>query len=290
METKVPSAPVVPRAISRGPAKRGLFRRPVIKTLQGMRCGDLALRLPEGEVLHFGEGGEPQAHMTVHSDQFFRDCALYGGVGLGESYVAGDWDTNDIRAVIEWFIGNIASDPRLKNSSQRFRAVGWLRFANRVGHWMRPNSLRNSRRNIAEHYDLGNDFYRLWLDETMTYSAARYTAANQTLEAAQLEKSLDQSLFSLPVARIVITLGAKGARMIDTRSGDQWEVEGIPVEAVDTTGAGDTFAGYLAAGLHEGMQPEAAMRFAGRAAALKVTRHGTADAIPTRVEVEAFSS
>ncbi len=110
------------------------------------------------------------------------------------------------------------------------------------------------------------------------------------IEAAQLEKALDQSLQALAVARIVITLGAKGARMIDTQSGDQWEVGGIPVEAVDTTGAGDTFAGYLAAGLHAGLGPEAAMQFAGRAAALKVTRHGTADAIPSRAEVEAFSS
>ena len=110
------------------------------------------------------------------------------------------------------------------------------------------------------------------------------------IEAAQLEEALDQSLYSLPVARIVITLGAKGARMIDTLSGDHWEIAGIPVEAVDTTGAGDTFAGYLAAGLHEGMEPEAAMLFAGRAAAIKVTRHGTADAIPTRAEADAFSS
>ena len=109
------------------------------------------------------------------------------------------------------------------------------------------------------------------------------------VEAAQLEKALEQSLFSLPVPRIVVTLGAKGARWIDTRSGDSWEVAGTRVEAVDTTGAGDTFAGYLAAALHEGMTPEEAMSFAGKASALKVTRHGTADAIPTRAEVEAFN-
>lgn len=109
------------------------------------------------------------------------------------------------------------------------------------------------------------------------------------VEATQLEKALEQSLFSLPVARIVVTLGAKGARWIDTRSGDSWEVAGTRVEAVDTTGAGDTFAGYLAAALHEGMKPEEAMAFAGKASALKVTRHGTADAIPMRAEVEAFS-
>ena len=91
------------------------------------------------------------------------------------------------------------------------------------------------------------------------------------VEAAQLEESLEQSLFSLPVAHIVVTLGAKGARWIDTRSGDSWDVAGKRVDAVDTTGAGDTFAGYLAAALHEGMKPEEAMALAGRASALKVT-------------------
>ena len=109
------------------------------------------------------------------------------------------------------------------------------------------------------------------------------------IEAEQIEQAFGQSLYALPVDRIVVTLGSKGARLIDTRSGDTWSVDGLKVEAVDTTGAGDTFAGYLAAGFHEGMGPEAAMQFAGRAAALKVTRHGTADAIPTRAEVEAFN-
>ena len=108
------------------------------------------------------------------------------------------------------------------------------------------------------------------------------------IEARQLEKTLDQSLFSLPVGQVVITLGSKGARWIDVRSGDVTEVEAERVIAVDTTGAGDTFAGYLAAALHEGQSAKSAMTLAARAAALKVTRKGTADAVPTRAEVEAF--
>ncbi len=107
-------------------------------------------------------------------------------------------------------------------------------------------------------------------------------------EARQLEKTLDQSLFSLPVGQVVITLGSKGARWVDVRSGDVTEVEAEKVTAVDTTGTGDTFAGYLAAALHEGRGAREAMTLAGRAAALKVTRRGTADAVPTRAEVEAF--
>ena len=108
------------------------------------------------------------------------------------------------------------------------------------------------------------------------------------IEAAQLEASLGKTLYELDVPQIVITLGARGARLIDTRSGDALEVPGHKVDAVDTTGAGDTFAGYLAAGLAGGTVPQKAMELAGRAAALKVTRKGTADAIPSRAEVEAF--
>ena len=108
------------------------------------------------------------------------------------------------------------------------------------------------------------------------------------IEARQLEKALDQSLFSLPVGQVVITLGSKGARWIDIQTGEVEEVAAEKVTAVDTTGAGDTFAGYLAAALHEGQSAKSAMALAGRAAALKVTRKGTADAIPTRAEVEAF--
>jgi cyclopropane-fatty-acyl-phospholipid synthase len=169
-------------------SKRSLYRMAFLKTVRGMKCGRLDLRLPEGEVVHFGKREGVAVQISVHEEAFFKRCALYGAVGLGESYVEGEWDTNDIRAVLEFFIRNIANDEKLRNSSQRFKAVGWLRAVNRIGHWLRPNSLRTSRRNIAEHYDLGNEFYRLWLDPSMTYSGARFTSPEQSLESAQLAK------------------------------------------------------------------------------------------------------
>jgi ribokinase len=105
------------------------------------------------------------------------------------------------------------------------------------------------------------------------------------LEAAQLEAALGSPVSRIGVPAVVVTLGAKGARWVgETR----FEVAGYKVSAVDTTGAGDTFAGYLAAGLAEGMSPGAAMTLASGAAALKVTKKGTADAIPSRTEVDAF--
>ena len=175
-------------SIAKSTSKRGLYRRAVLGVLAKMKVGRLDLRLPEGEVVHFGDGDSEPVAIHVHDDQFFKNCVLYGNVGLGEGYVDGDWDTPDLRGVLTWFIDNIADDSHHRNSSQRIRSVGWLRAINRVGHWLRPNSVRTSRRNIAEHYDLGNEFYQLWLDPTMTYSAAKFSDASQSLESAQEAK------------------------------------------------------------------------------------------------------
>lgn len=107
------------------------------------------------------------------------------------------------------------------------------------------------------------------------------------IEADQLQLAVGTSLEGLPVPEIIVTLGARGARLIDNQGG-RCEVNGLKVKAVDTTGAGDTFAGYFAAGLSQGQQTRQAMSLAVRAAALKVTRKGTADAIPSLAEVEEF--
>lgn len=171
------------------PRVSGLYRMLVMRVLRRMPHGRLQMELPGGEVVMLGEGSAgPHATVQVRRPDFFRKCALFGGVGFGESYMEGDWETDDLRAVLEWFILNIANDERMNGSSDRLPGVGLLKFFNRIGHLLRPNSLETSRRNIAEHYDLGNDFYKLWLDSTMTYSAARFTGPDQTLEEAQLSK------------------------------------------------------------------------------------------------------
>lgn len=108
------------------------------------------------------------------------------------------------------------------------------------------------------------------------------------VEAAQLCDAMGLELAQVPVPNLLITKGAQGAEWRERGSGDSLRVAAFDVVPVDTTGAGDCFAGYLIAGLNEGMSPGAAMRLAAAASAIKVTRHGTADAIPTRDEVAAF--
>ena len=106
------------------------------------------------------------------------------------------------------------------------------------------------------------------------------------IEAQQLEVGLGISLAELPVTDIIVTLGANGCRWL--HSGNTRVFDAILVEAVDTTGAGDTFAGYAVAGLSQGLAVEKALLRASAAAALSTTKKGTADAIPDHATVEAF--
>ncbi|MBT8456883.1 MAG: ribokinase [Alphaproteobacteria bacterium] len=108
------------------------------------------------------------------------------------------------------------------------------------------------------------------------------------VEARQLSTALDTDINALPVANVVVTLGSDGAVWHDIGAGTEARVAAIRVTPVDTTGAGDTFAGYLAAGLDAGLTVKDAMGRAAAAAALKVTRPGTADAIPSSDDVERF--
>lgn len=135
---------------------------------------------------------------------------------------------------------------------------------------------------------------------TVIYSAAPFDAQAvmavldhvtvlvlNAVEAEQLAAAMNIGLDRLRVPELLITRGAGGAEW-RAATGERVHVPAIRVAAVDTTGAGDTFAGYFAAARDEGHSPEAAMRLAAAAAALKVTRAGTADAIPTRSEVDSF--
>ena len=171
------------------PASAGLYQRLVLDSLRGMTAGCLRLDLPGGATMVIGTpGAETSAHIRVINPAFFQRCVLFGDVGFGESYVAGDWETDSIERVIAWAVLNVENSPAMSGSKVRSVALNLLKSYNRLLHLLRPNSVTTSRRNIAEHYDLGNDFYQLWLDPTLTYSSAYFTAPGQSLESAQTAK------------------------------------------------------------------------------------------------------
>ena len=183
-----------------------LCRRMVLRAFRNMRLGHLRLELPEGGCVDFGAhadalsrrlpcGLSASASIRVKRPAFFRKCILAGDIGFAESYLDGDWDTPDLSSLIAWFILNVEHAPTLSGSTNTKAAqtffINALRFANRLGHLLRPNSRATARRNISEHYDLSNEFFDLFLDPTLMYSSARWPAhaPELSLEAAQREKN-----------------------------------------------------------------------------------------------------
>jgi cyclopropane-fatty-acyl-phospholipid synthase len=125
--------------------------------------GQLTIRQPHGPEIRL-EGGEPgpQAQLNVHDFSFMRRVMRAGQIGFAEGYMAGEWDTPDLATLLETITLNF---DRL---SKVFRGNRLVRAILTIGHVLNGNSRRGSRRNIAAHYDLGNDFYSLWLDPSMT--------------------------------------------------------------------------------------------------------------------------
>jgi cyclopropane-fatty-acyl-phospholipid synthase len=170
-----------------------VWRRLVLGSLADMTRGGLHFELPGGSRHTIGDPASPYcARIRVHREAFFKKCFWSGDIGFAESYLDGDWDTPDLTAVIGHFIRNVDSAPTLSGSRRaQTYALNFLRLANRLGHLLRPNTRAIARRNIREHYDLSNDFFALWLDPAMMYSAARWPAhaPQATLEEAQRAKN-----------------------------------------------------------------------------------------------------
>ncbi len=154
-----------------------------------MNEGSLRMQLPDGGEFSFGTvGSGPNACMRVHDWNFFNRCALDGDIGFGEAYQAGEWDSEDLAAVIGWFCANVENSPSMSGSRANRWHFGLFNLGNRLRHRLRRNTQRGARANIHAHYDLGNSFYELWLDPTMTYSSALFEYPDQPLESAQEAK------------------------------------------------------------------------------------------------------
>lgn len=151
---------------------------------QGIRKGTLHVVTPEKQTYSF-KGDEPgsEAFWHIHDWNVVQLLASRGDIGLGEAYTQGTWDSPDLIALFEVFIDNLDDLDRYAhgNALSRF----WFMLTNR---FFRRNSLRGSAGNISAHYDVGNDFYKLWLDPSMTYSSALYETDNMALQEAQAAK------------------------------------------------------------------------------------------------------
>jgi len=155
-----------------------------VSLLKRIQHGSLAVIMPNGSETTYGTAGAmPSAHLHIKDYTFFRRVLLDGDIGFGEAYMYGQWETPDLTGLIRFLIANRDSFQNGELSTSRFN---WL--LNRAAHLMRSNTKRRSRRNISAHYDLSNDFFGLFLDSTMLYSAAVFSSPDDKLEQAQRNK------------------------------------------------------------------------------------------------------
>lgn len=154
-----------------------------LRQLLKIKTGTMDVALPDGRVLHFkGEEPGPHGRLEVQDYTIVRKVLAGGDVGFGEAYMDGLWTSPDLAGVLEVFSANLDRMDGVAEGGPVTRFVHWMI------HRLRPNTKSGARKNIEAHYDLGNDFYELWLDPSMTYSAARFNEPEQSLESAQREK------------------------------------------------------------------------------------------------------
>ena len=155
----------------------------VFDQVKDLQKGRVDIILPDGR--HFrAEGSKPGyvAEVRVHNDDLFARTVREGDMGFSEAYLDGWWTTPDLMAVMDFM------HDEADHIYDGFPAQKLIRFYERVRFWMQRNSKTQARKNISYHYDLGNEFYGLWLDDTMTYSSAIFETGQESTEAAQTAK------------------------------------------------------------------------------------------------------
>ncbi len=166
--------------VRRAPAA---FRTALKIAAENWMSGSLTVVLPSGHELHIGGGHDGRhARLVVKDFRFVGRVLAASDIGFAEGYIAGEWDTPDLSALLEACSANFDRLARLLDGNPVIRAL------NVLAHSLNRNSRKGSRRNIYAHYDLGNDFYSAWLDPSMTYSSALFASPDQPLQDAQTHK------------------------------------------------------------------------------------------------------
>jgi cyclopropane-fatty-acyl-phospholipid synthase len=179
--SRIPLLPQVRSLRHRG----DIARHFLLKVLSHIKVGSVTIHDGE-DTHHFGKAGvagEPQAEIVVHNRAAFGKVLTGGTVAAGEAYIDGDWSTPNLTEVTRLFSANLESMETMESKQHWY-----TKLALKVAHSMNRNTHEGSKRNISAHYDLGNDFFRLFLDPTMMYSAAVFERPENTLEKAAVDK------------------------------------------------------------------------------------------------------
>jgi len=175
--------------------KSRLGTETLLSLLSQLSSGHLKMTLPDGNIREFGNKSDAlHAEIQILDWSIFKQVLSHGDIGFAESYIRGEWNTPDLKTILELAIRN-------RTILEKVIYGSWYgSILYRIRHWLRDNSKNGSRKNIHAHYDLGNAFYTLWLDPTMSYSSAWFSEGEkQSLADAQRAK----------IARILQSLDTK---------------------------------------------------------------------------------
>ncbi len=161
------------------------YRKAFLNRLENLREGRLII-IDDSEKFEFGSPADLEAEVKIIRPEAYRKMALGGSLGAAEAYIDGDWECDGLTSLFRLFVRNMDLWTGMESGLAR-----WAIPVARIFHRLRANTKQGSRKNIHEHYDLGNEFFRLFLDETMTYSAAIFDGPDCTLREAS-ENKLDR--------------------------------------------------------------------------------------------------
>ena len=192
--------------------------------------GHLQIRLPGGQHVVVGAPCDHPAKITLNNWRAVTRVLSRGPLGFAEGFMAGDWDTDSLQSLLDFLGDNVAARPH------KLRGSAWQRLLDVMKHRLNRNSKRGSRRNIAYHYDLGNEFYKQWLDPSMSYSAALFASTDEALEVAQRRKYEHLcELTDVNSGHDVLEIGCGWGGLLEVLSDEGCSAKGISIskEQVD---------------------------------------------------------
>lgn len=219
--------------------KRGFGARVTERLIRNLHFGHLKVVLPSGAMIEqIGPEPGPEAVIVMHRWRALRRLVTAGDIGFAEGFIDGDWTTTDLTALIRLAARNgKALAPAIDGHAM-------MRLVNRIGHLLNANTKRGSRRNIEAHYDLGNDFYKEWLDPSMLYSSGIFDEDTTTLETSQARK-LDRirEKLDLEGEESVLEIGCGwGALAVDLAKRSNAHVVGLTLSPSQLAWAKDVVA------------------------------------------------
>jgi cyclopropane-fatty-acyl-phospholipid synthase len=194
------------------------------KALGNLEYGTLEFIAPNGEVtIAKGAQPGPSARFHIHEWDVLRRIMARGDIGLGEEYIVGSWDTDSVERLVALFLLNLDHFSDFSDGNI-FNRLGFV-IHNAL---VRRNSITGASRNIKDHYDVGNDFYSLWLDRSMTYSSALYSGACDLFRAQQNKYERILSKFDTPGAS-VLEIGCGWGGFAERAAADNYNVTGLTI-------------------------------------------------------------